>query len=657
MSPEKIGRYEIVAELGRGAMGVVYKATDPNIGRLVALKTMRLDLHGIAHEEMARRFRHEARAAGTLSHSNIVTIYDAHEVDGLFYIAMEYIEGETLQALLLEHKALPTEKVIAYTKQICAGLDYAHGKGIIHRDIKPANIMITPHETVKIMDFGIAKTGAGLTSAGRVLGTPSYMSPEQVRGRPIDGRSDLFGLGVMLYEMITGEKPFTGDSITTIIYKIVNEQPIAPKDLDTSVHPGLSAVILKSLAKIPEQRYQTGAELAKDLDNYKSFAEIGARTIGSTSSLTAPIPVEAALPSMGTEAIYSAETVSVTPRTGRKSTETEAKTKAPVPPSQSPPAVSAPPAQRRAQRERRSRLRGRIPVLVVLLLITVGGLTYRAKHEKQRAAEIPPPPTPPAVGTQTEQTNKPGQKADKTEQPDQTEKPDQSAAAIQALVNDQLRKAGINPQNPAEVPGPVGKHPNASTKSSAGAHPNSGSGRLNINSTPAGAQIEIDGTDSGEVTPAVINASPGEHRIVLHFPGFKPASALAKVEQGASFDYSARLTPVGVPENFSAFSRMPDIAAIQRQAQEQARQAQRFQQLRKNGMLAGFGMLNISTDPPGALVSINGRNRRKVTPLHTPVLAGDYQLTLTLDGYKPVTRALHVEDGKVTAIQETLSPQ
>ena len=394
MSPEKIGRYEVIAELGRGAMGVVYKATDPNIGRLVALKTMRIDVHGIEHEEMSRRFRHEARAAGTLNHPNIVTIYDAHEVDGLFYIAMEYIEGETLQAMMLERKALPTENVIGYTKQICAGLDYAHDKGIIHRDIKPANIMITPHETVKIMDFGIAKTGAGLTSAGRVLGTPSYMSPEQVRGRPIDGRSDLFGLGVMLYEMVTGEKPFTGESITTIIYKIVNEQPIA--------------VILKSLAKAPERRYQTGAELAKDLDNYKSFQENAAKTLGGASSLTAPIPtapipIGTALPSVGTEAIYSAETVSVTPRTGTKNTEIEAKTKAP-----------APPAQRRAERERRSTRRRRLPILVVLLLIAAGGLSYRAKHQKQRAAEIPPPPSPPAVSTQAEQANKTAEKADQS---------------------------------------------------------------------------------------------------------------------------------------------------------------------------------------------------------------------------------------------------
>jgi len=198
-------------------------------------------------------------------------------------------------------------------------------------------------------------------------------------------------------------------------------------------------------------------------------------------------------------------------------------------------------------------------------------------------------------------------------------------------------------------------HPDTSTKGSSGAQ--SGRATLKIASSPPGAQIEIDGADSGEVTPAMIRTSKGEHRIVLKFPGFQPASVVAKVEEGQSFNYAPRLTPVGVPDSFAAFSRMPDIAAMQRQAQEQVRQAQRFQQLRNKGLLAGFGMLNISTDPPGALVTINGRNRHKVTPLHTPFLVGDYQLTLTLEGYKPVTRALHIEDGKVTAVSETLSPQ
>src|SRR5262249_11150952 len=229
---------------------------------------------------------------------------------------------------------------------------------------------------------------------------------------------------------------------------------------------------------------------------------------------------------------------------------------------------------------RRSGTRRRLPILVVLLLIAVGGLTYRAKHGKSRAAEIAPP-TPPAVSTQAEQPNKPAEKTDKTEGADQTEKPDQSAAAIQALVNDQLRKAGINPDNPSDVSGVVGKHsghPDASKKGSSGGQP--GKAILKIASSPPGAQIEIDGTDSGEVTPAMISTSKGEHRIVLKFPGFKPAAVVAKVEEGQSFNYAPRLTPIGVPDSFAAFSRMPDIAAIQRQGQEQARQAQRFRQLR-----------------------------------------------------------------------------
>ncbi|HEX9254927.1 MAG TPA: serine/threonine-protein kinase, partial [Candidatus Angelobacter sp.] len=258
MSLQTVGRYEITGELGRGAMGVVYKALDPTIGRTVALKTMRLDVHGLDAKEMVRRFQNEARAAGVLNHPNIVTIYDAGEQDGIFYIAMEFIEGTTLHEVLAEQRVLATDQVLQLTRQICRGLDYAHSNGIVHRDIKPANIMITGNGTVKIMDFGIAKSGGQVTNTGQVLGTPNYMAPEQVKGRQLDGRSDLFSLGVILYEMLTGEKPFVGQNVTTIIYKIVNENPITPRDLDVTVHPGLSAIVTKALAKAPDDRYQTG---------------------------------------------------------------------------------------------------------------------------------------------------------------------------------------------------------------------------------------------------------------------------------------------------------------------------------------------------------------------------------------------------------------
>src|SRR5579864_2665319 len=270
MSLERIGRYEIVGELGRGAMGVVYKATDPNIGRTVALKTMRVDVHGLESADLMRRFKNEARAAGLLNHPNIVTIYDAGEDQGIFYIAMEYLEGTTLQELLAERGVVEAGEAIQFSREICKGLDYAQAHGIVHRDIKPANIMITRRGAVKIMDFGIAKAGGSMTSTGQVLGTPNYMSPEQVKGKQLDGRSDLFSFGVILYEMLTGEKPFVGQNVTTIIYKIVHENPIAPRDLDVTIHPGLSLVVTRTLAKLPDDRYQSGVELSKDLENYKS---------------------------------------------------------------------------------------------------------------------------------------------------------------------------------------------------------------------------------------------------------------------------------------------------------------------------------------------------------------------------------------------------
>src|SRR3954465_1040013 len=299
---EKVSRYEITGELGKGAMGRVYKAVDPTIGRTVALKTMRLDVHGLETDEMLRRFKNEARLAGVLNHGNIVTIYDAGEQDGLFYIAMEYIEGITLHGVLNERKTLSPEEIINISKQICAGLDHAHHHGVIHRDVKPANIMLEPDGTAKIMDFGIAKSGGGLTSTGQVLGTPNYMAPEQVRGHALDGRTDLFSFGVMLYEMTTGEKPFAGTNVTTIIYKIIHENPVPPRELDVTIHPGLDKVIMKALSKKPEERYQTGAELARELQAYKS---LGANTDSTqeipsgayaapTGAAPAPAPVKPA---------------------------------------------------------------------------------------------------------------------------------------------------------------------------------------------------------------------------------------------------------------------------------------------------------------------------------------------------------------------------
>jgi eukaryotic-like serine/threonine-protein kinase len=271
----KAGRYEISGELGRGAMGVVYHATDPVIGRAVAVKTLLLSEEGtgLTRAELLTKFQTEARAAGLLTHPNIVVVFDAGEEDGLFFITMELVEGKSLQNLLDAGQMFPLPRVLRIMEQTCGALQFAHDRNIVHRDIKPANLMLTPDDTVKVTDFGTAKIlqFGTVQQTAHVVGTPSYMSPEQIKGKVVDGRSDIFSLGVVLYEMVTGEKPFPGQNITTVIYKIVNEEPAAPRDIDSSIHPGLNDVIMKALAKEPAARYQSCRELFEDLRNYRSL--------------------------------------------------------------------------------------------------------------------------------------------------------------------------------------------------------------------------------------------------------------------------------------------------------------------------------------------------------------------------------------------------
>ena len=298
----KAGRYEIVAELGRGAMGVVYKANDPVIGRPVAVKTIKLSEQGtgLTRSELIARFQTEARAAGLLTHHNIVVVYDAGEEDGLFYITMELVEGKSVQALLDAGHAFPLPRVLRIMEQACNALQFAHENNIVHRDIKPANIMLTGDDTVKVTDFGTAKIlqFGTVQQTAHVMGTPSYMSPEQVKGRAVDGRSDIFSLGVMLYEMITGEKPFPGESITTVIYKIVNEVPVPPRTIDPTIHPGISTAVMRALAKEPEDRYQSCHEFLEDLRNYRNLSEGSARTT---------------VPSLGTRNVAPNATVAMNP--------------------------------------------------------------------------------------------------------------------------------------------------------------------------------------------------------------------------------------------------------------------------------------------------------------------------------------------------------
>lgn len=290
---QRFGRYEILAELGRGGMGIVYKARDPKINRVVAVKTISLAGHALQDEkEYRERFFREAEAAGRLSHPGIVTIFDVGEEPETRapFIVMEYVPGQTLDKLLLsreDHK-MPAEEALQLALEVAEALDCAHGQGVVHRDIKPANILLTKDGRAKIADFGIAKlTLANATASERNFGTPAYMSPEQLNDEEIDGRSDLFSLGVILYTALTGYRPFQGNSAMTVAFKVVNRDPVPATVLDTELQPGLDYVISRAIAKDRSQRYQRGMEMVLDIQELRAGREpwSKAKEPGSSAAL------------------------------------------------------------------------------------------------------------------------------------------------------------------------------------------------------------------------------------------------------------------------------------------------------------------------------------------------------------------------------------
>ena len=273
---KKIGKYEILEELGRGGMGVVYKAYDTLMEREVALKVI-LEI-GLEVPEIRSRFFREARTAGKLSHDNITIIHDVGEDDGRPFIVMEYLPGKDLRSILDRREPLPLTQKLDIAVQTARGLAYSHSKDIIHRDVKPANIRIVGERKVKIMDFGIAKlSSSNLTSTGAVIGTPYYMSPEQIQGKKIDRRSDIFSFGVLFYELLTLHKPFSGEEPTTVMYKIVHEEPEHLEEIDLACPPRLRDIVARTLRKNPDERYQSLDDVADDIESVLSDLRSGDR--------------------------------------------------------------------------------------------------------------------------------------------------------------------------------------------------------------------------------------------------------------------------------------------------------------------------------------------------------------------------------------------
>jgi serine/threonine-protein kinase len=672
----KAGRYEIVGELGRGAMGIVFKAVDPVIGRTVAVKTIRLSEEGtgLKHAELLARFQTEARAAGLLTHPNIVVVYDAGEEDGLYYITMELVEGKSLQALLDGGHSFPLPRTLRILDQTCSALQFAHERNVIHRDIKPANLMLTADDTVKITDFGTAKIlqFGSAQQTSHVMGTPSYMSPEQVKGRAVDGRSDIFSLGVMLYEMVTGEKPYPGQNITTVIYKIVNEDPVPPRQIDPSIHPGINAVIMKALAKEPEQRYQSCREMLEDLRNYRAqgvagsnpnstmvmgigspaatvvSGNVGGQGLAGHTPATDDPTVIATARSLSARAASPGQTP-VVHRTGTIS-----------------PAVEPP--------KKKSVVGTIFATLLLLGVIAYGANKIKPVFEAARELH----------NAQVKDSQSP------TTAPPATDTPAGNSAAA-STANDGSQGSNESATGPSDTTAPVDPAPEkiVPKKPENLLSPKAAEykGRIEeaISEKGFSGRAKVQGT--GNTLTLVGKLRPSEHGDLLRFLRNAPASVhvidhieyddTAVTTAGGSDDSSHPVPAAGrgaihvvtdvigatavlhgpaghvlnkcdtpcsfnnlKPQRYSLEVQKEGYQPVQTALQIKGDEAQ-DQKIKLEPLAKG---IFISTQPPGADVFINGAKQSGQTPVTLPLAPGQYNLVLRLPGYEPYSGNIQVKD-------------
>ena len=681
----KAGRYEIVGELGRGAMGVVYRATDPVIGRSVAVKTIRLTEEGtgLSRQELLSRFQTEARAAGLLTHPNIVVVYDAGEEDGLYYITMELVEGKSLQALLDGGHAFPVPRVLRILEQTCSALHFAHERNIVHRDIKPANLMLTADDTVKVTDFGTAKIlqFGTVQQTTHVMGTPSYMSPEQVKGRPIDGRTDIFSLGVVMYEMLTGEKPFPGQSITTVIYKIVNEDPIPPRQLNPSLHPGLNEIVMRALAKEPEARYQSCRELLEDLRNYRA---LGANEGNPDATLVSPRqgagPFSTPTTPLRTPYLEPSAAATVQSLQNRAGT-----------PQQTPTVRrtgSLLPLQE--TKKKNSPIATILAALFLVGVIVYGGIRLRpelqAARERNKVSRVEAAPPPSAEPASTS-----------TETPAPVENSASPATTAAAPATDAAKSpAPVSSNAPTEPPAkpPVVAKKTEPALSSAAAdykhqieeaiREKELTGRVKVN----GAANTL--TITGKLRPA-------EHASLLKFMRNAPANVrvvddiqyddtpVAATEQGDNGAHPVPASgksaihvvtdvlgatatlygPAGrmlfdcqTPCSFNNLAPARYSLQVQKEGYlsvQTALEAKPGQTLDQKLHLEALAKgLYVSSRPPGADIFINGAKQSGQTPATLPLAAGQYDLVLRMPGYDAYAGHIQVKDNIQTTLDVEL---
>ncbi len=614
---EQIGRYRVLGELGRGAMGIVYRAEDPAIGRTVAIKTIRL---GEVADEAERRFMRErllreARSAGILSHPGIVTIYDISEEGDTAYIFMEYVNGTTLDKLIASRGKLEKEIIFDVLRQTAAALDYAHAKGIVHRDIKPANIMVSVDGEAKITDFGVAKIlSQQLTQTRAVLGTPYYMSPEQIQGAKVDGRTDQFALGVVAYELLTGERPFTAESLPTLLFKIVREMPVPAHRLNPTLPREVSTVFEKVFAKRPEDRFRSCTEFVAALamavnhnPNWQPLSRKDATEI-ATAAASPPAPA-------------------------RDTAETQKHTESPPAPPREPP-ITTPfeetasrPALPKIPRVRQRRqdwdyeeepthfLRNAVLLLLILGIAGTGAWYYQTRL----AAPLEVPTEPLAAdtgGLQEVESQRIPAEVEAVGPPAQAGASQgaasgaESAPAVPAGGSEEAAAqppASAQPtQTPplkpeTEAPSPVPSKPPKPAPASPQVY------WVQIRSAPPGGRVNAD--DDPELvckTPCELPLEQGRHVITVTMAGHQVAKRIIRVPEIT--DLTVNLT-------------------------------------RRAGTLA------VVTKPPGATIIINGEQRPEKTPAMIKLPEGKYLVRLELPGREPVEEEVEIKDQAIRAFR------
>jgi serine/threonine protein kinase len=682
----KAGRYEILGELGRGAMGVVYKAMDPVIGRTVAVKTIRLSEEGtgLSRPELLTRFQTEARAAGLLTHPNIVVVFDAGEEDGLYYITMELVEGKSLQALLDGGHAFPLPRTLRIMEQTCSALQFAHERNVVHRDIKPANLMLTADDTVKVTDFGTAKIlqFGTVQQTAHVMGTPSYMSPEQVKGRAVDGRSDIFSLGVMLYEMVTGEKPFPGQSITTVIYKIVNEEPVPPRQINPSIHPGISAIVMKALVKEPDQRYQNCREMLEDLRNYRSLAPSGGNP-QSTMVMGGGSPAATLISGNATGRGFTGEdqTVIATARS------LNARASAP---GQTPLVRRTGAIARAPEPPKKKNVLGTFFAALLLLGVIVYG-AYRIKpvfeaarelHDEQKKGSSLPAAAPAASETSSNSSTASASGTEASPQP-----------------TDPAAGAGAEPKPAEPKPAEIVAEKVAPKKAENSLSPKAAEykGRIEaaISERRLSGHVKVQAagntlTLAGKLRPAehgallkLLRNAPSDVRVIDHLEYDDTPVATAHPDEGSHPVPAAGRGAIHVvtdvigatavlrgpaghilnkcetPCSFNNLSPSRYSLEVQKEGYQSVQTAMQVksgdaqdQKVKLESLAKG---IYISSQPPGADVFINGAKQSGQTPVTLPLAPGQYNLVLRLQGYEPYAGGIQVKDNIQTVLNVPLS--